>query len=48
VRVTIGSGAELCALKRSALKPEIKIETARMAMVRYLCMGFIIFVIHEW
>jgi hypothetical protein len=32
VRVTIGSGAELCVLTVSALNPKIKIETARKIM----------------
>jgi hypothetical protein len=43
-----GPAAELCALTRSALNPEIKIETARKAMVRDLCWVFIILVLSEW
>jgi hypothetical protein len=48
VRVTIGSGAELCAPTRSALNPEIKIESARKAKVRDLGRVFIIFLPHVW
>jgi hypothetical protein len=48
VRVAIGSGAELCAFTRSALNPEIKIESASKAMVIDLGGVFIIFVPVEW
>jgi hypothetical protein len=48
VRVTIGFGAEVCALTRSALNPEIKIETARKLMVKDLWKEFIIHSPSEW
>jgi hypothetical protein len=46
VRVTIGSGAELCALTVSALNPKIRIETARKVMVKDLSRAFITFLPH--
>jgi hypothetical protein len=48
VRGTIGPGGELCALIRSSLKPEIKMETGRKAMVRNLRKEFIIPSPSEW
>jgi hypothetical protein len=48
VRVTIGSGVELCALTKSVLTPEIKIKTTRNAMVSDLGRVFIILVPHVW